>query len=158
MRNNIMKISPILLLLCCSLSALAQTGGKEGNVGNEDINIVKDYQPVLNDAFKIMPRTPSHLEVQKCLINNVTIRELMKFGRDEMGGDYSQEVFKNGWSATEFMGAEWIVTIKRDLVPDDTLFMFADEKFIGKSLQSFNKASFRFLFIHPTAFFILYIF
>ena len=53
MRNNIMKISPILLLLCCSLSALAQTGGKEGNVGNEDINIVKDYQPVLNDAFKI---------------------------------------------------------------------------------------------------------
>lgn len=53
MRTTTMKISSILLLLCCSLSALAQTGGKEGNVGNEDINIVKDYQPVLNDAFKI---------------------------------------------------------------------------------------------------------
>ena len=53
MRTHIMKISPIVLLLGCSLFAHAQTGGKEGNVGNEDINIVKDYQPVLNDAFKI---------------------------------------------------------------------------------------------------------
>lgn len=41
------------MILCCTVPAMAQTGGKEGNVGNEDINIVKEYQPVLNDAFKI---------------------------------------------------------------------------------------------------------
>ncbi len=87
----------------------------------------------LQDAFKVMPRTPSRLEVNTCLINNITIREIMKFGRDEMGGDFSQDVLKNGWSDAEFMRAKWVITIKRELVPDDTMFMFADPKFIGKS-------------------------
>jgi hypothetical protein len=49
--NNRLYI--LLIALCPSLS-LAQTGGgKTGNLGNEDINVVKEYQPVLNDAFKI---------------------------------------------------------------------------------------------------------
>lgn len=87
----------------------------------------------MQDAFKVMPRTPSHLEVHTVLINNVTIRELMKWGRDEMGGDFSQDVLKNGWSEMEFMNARFIITIKRDLVPDDTIYMFSDPKFIGKS-------------------------
>ena len=87
----------------------------------------------LQDAFKIMPRTPSHLEVHTCLINNVTIREVMKWGRDEMGGDFSQDLVKNGWSEQEFMNARWIITIKRDLIPDDSIYMYSDPKFIGKS-------------------------
>jgi hypothetical protein len=85
------------------------------------------------DAFKIMPRGPSHLEVHTCLINNVTIKEIMKWGRDEMGGDFSQDIIKNGWVEANFMGVRWIITIKRDLVPDDSMFMFSDPKFIGKS-------------------------
>ena len=87
----------------------------------------------LQDAFKILPRTPSHLEVHTVLINNVTIREVLKWGRDEMGGDFSQDLVKNGWSEQEFMNARWIITIKRDLVPDDSMYMFSDPKFIGKS-------------------------
>lgn len=85
------------------------------------------------EAFKIMPKTPSSLEVNTVLINNVTIKEILKWGRDEVGGDLSQDLLKNGWAETEFMNARWIVTIKRSLVPDDTIFMFADPKFIGKS-------------------------
>jgi hypothetical protein len=87
----------------------------------------------LVDAFKIMPRTPSHLEVHTVLINNVTIREVQKWGRDEMGGDFSQDLIRNGWSEQEFMNARFIITIKRDLVPDDSIYMFSDPKFIGKS-------------------------
>jgi len=87
----------------------------------------------MQDAFKIMPRTPFHLEVHTVLINNVTIREIFKWGRDEMGGDFSQDIVRNGWSEQEFMNARLIVTIKRDLVPDDTIFMFSDPKFIGKA-------------------------
>lgn len=87
----------------------------------------------LLDAFKIMPRTPSHLEVATCLVNNVTIKEMQKFGRDEMGGDFSEDVLRNGWTEANFMNARWIITIKRDLVPDDSMYMFADPKFIGKS-------------------------
>lgn len=87
----------------------------------------------LQDAFKIMPKTPFHLETHTVLINNVTIREVMKWGRDEMGGDFAQDLVKNGWSEQNFMNARWIISIKRDLVPDDNIFMFADPKFIGKS-------------------------
>lgn len=89
----------------------------------------------LQDARKIMPRGPSHLEAHTALINNVTIKEIEKFGRDEMGGDFSQEVIKNGWAEANFMGMRWIITIKRALVPDDAMYMFADPKFIGKNFM-----------------------
>ena len=85
------------------------------------------------DSLKIMPRTPSHLEVHTVLMNNITIREMRKWGRDEMGGDFSQDVIKNGWSEMEFDNVRLIVTIKRDLVPDDSMYHFADPKFIGKA-------------------------
>ncbi len=87
----------------------------------------------LQDARKIMPKGPSHLEAHTALINNITIKEIEKFGRDEMGGDYSQDVIKNGWAEASFMNLQWIITIKRDLVPDSTMFMFSDPKFMGKS-------------------------
>ena len=85
------------------------------------------------DSMKTMPNTPSNLEVHTVLINNITIKEIAKFGRGEMGGDLSVDIMRNGWSLREFMGVNWIITIKKDLVPTNTIFQFADPKFIGKS-------------------------
>ena len=87
----------------------------------------------LEDAFSIMPRTDGHFEVATVLCNNVTIRQVQKFGRDEMGGDFSQEVFRKGWSETEFMNARWIISIKRNLIPDNSCYFFGDPRAIGKS-------------------------
>jgi hypothetical protein len=89
----------------------------------------------LVDALKVMPRTPSHFEVETCLVNNITIKELLKFGRDEMGGDFSQDIIKNGWAETNFLNCRWIVTIKRNLVLDNEMYMFASPKFIGKNYE-----------------------
>lgn len=86
----------------------------------------------LLDAFKILPRTPSRCEVDTVLINNISIREVQKWGRDEMGGDFSEDLIRYGWSEREFMNARWLITIKREIVPDDTIFMFAKPQFIGK--------------------------
>ena len=85
------------------------------------------------EGFKVLPRTPAHLEVATFVVNNVTILEFMKWGRDEMGGDYSQDLLKNSWSETTWNNRTVIITIKRDLVPDNSMYMFADEKFFGKS-------------------------
>ena len=85
------------------------------------------------ESLKIMPKTPSHLEVNTVLVNNVTIKEIMKWGRDEAGGDFSQDTLKNGWSEAELLNCRWIITIKRNLVADDSIYMFADPKFIGKN-------------------------
>ena len=84
------------------------------------------------DMLKIMPLTPSNLEVKTCLINNITVKELMKWGRTEMGGDLSQDVMKNGWTLQEFAGVNWMVSIKKDIVLTNSVYMFSDPKFIGK--------------------------
>lgn len=86
----------------------------------------------LAESMKILPQTPSHLNVSTVLINNVTIWDIVKFGRDEIGGELSQELFERGFAEREIFGVRWIVTIKRDLVPDSTTFMFAEPKFLGK--------------------------
>ncbi len=87
------------------------------------------------DSLKIMPNTPSSLEVHTVLINHITIKEVCKFARNEMGGDMSQDIMKQGWTLQEFMGKQFIITIKKGLVPTNTLYMFADPKFIGKSYE-----------------------
>ena len=85
------------------------------------------------DSLKIMPNTPSNLEVHVVLLNNITIKEVAKFSRNEMGGDLSEEVMRNGWALAEFMGVKWIITIKKNLVETNHMYHFADPKFIGKS-------------------------
>lgn len=87
------------------------------------------------DMMKTMPNTPSNLEVHTILVNHITIKDVCKFGRTEMGGDISQDIMRNGWSETEFMGARWIITIKKALVATNTFFHFADPKFLGKSYE-----------------------
>lgn len=85
------------------------------------------------DMLKIMPNTPSNLEVHVVLCNNITIKEVGKFTHNEMGGSLSEDIMKSGWSLQEFMGVKWIVTIKKGLVATNSMYHFADPKFIGKS-------------------------
>lgn len=85
-----------------------------------------------NDSRKIMPQGPSRLQPQMALLNHVTILEFEKWGRDEMGGNYAEDILKNGWASTTLSNIELVITNKRELVPDDTIFFFAEEKFLGK--------------------------
>lgn len=85
----------------------------------------------VNDALKIMPETPSHLETATVLVNNVTIKDAQKWGYDEIGGELSEEILRNGFGERTLLNCRWIVTIKRDLVPDNHIYMFAEPKFLG---------------------------
>jgi len=87
----------------------------------------------VQEALKVMPKTPSSLEAATVLVNNVTIREVLKWGYDEAGGDLSGDMLRNGWAEAEIMNIKWNITIKRSLVPDDSMYFFADPRFIGKS-------------------------
>jgi len=124
--------SKFLTAVNTALVGADQTVPTSGVIQHETVfgGITRD---TLQEAFKIMPKTPSHLEVNTVLVNNVTIREIMKFGRDEVGGDLSQDLLTNGFSEANFMNAKFIITIKRDLVADDRMYFFADPRFIGKS-------------------------
>lgn len=85
------------------------------------------------DSLKVMPNTPSNLEVHVMLVNNITVKEFGKFTHNEMGGTVSEDIMKNGWSLQTFIGVKVLVTIKKGLVPTNTAYHFADPKFIGKS-------------------------
>ena len=84
------------------------------------------------EAMKILPSTPNHLNPSTVLINNVSIWDIVKWGRDEAGGDLSQDLVERGFAEREIMGVRWIVTIKRDLVPDASIYLYAEPKFLGK--------------------------
>lgn len=84
------------------------------------------------DALAIMPRTDASLEAKRILLNNITIRQFLKWGRNEIGGDLAEEFLRDGFTLKTLSGVELISTIKRRLVPDNTIFMYASEAFLGK--------------------------
>ena len=85
------------------------------------------------EMLKILPSTPSSLETQKILVNNITVYDLAKLDRIEMGGDLAQDVFQRGWAERKLMGKHVIVTIKKAVVPTRSFHMFADPDYCGKS-------------------------
>lgn len=66
------------------------------------------------------------------LVNNVTLMDLLKFERSEVGGDVSQDMFLKGVTPAQVLGVKTISTIKSDLVPDGTIYFFSNEDFLGK--------------------------
>jgi hypothetical protein len=87
----------------------------------------------LLEIKKILPQTFAHLEVATILLNNITINDIAKFGRDEVGGDLSQTMFEDGFQQKKLFGVNWVVTNKVELVAANEFYGFASPEFIGKS-------------------------
>jgi hypothetical protein len=87
----------------------------------------------LFEMRKILPSTFAHLEGVTILVNNITIHDIAKFGRDEVGGELSESMFVEGFQQKRLLGMNWIVTNKTELVENDTFWIFASPEFIGKS-------------------------
>jgi hypothetical protein len=84
------------------------------------------------ESLKILPRTPAHMEAATVLLNNISVKDFFKWGRDEVGGDLAEEIAKNGFGETTWFNVRHIITIKRDLVPDGTFYHFVEPKALGK--------------------------
>ncbi len=87
----------------------------------------------LVEATKALPTTYNALNPAISVVNNLTVREICKFTRDEIGGDLAEELFTKGFTEREIMGMKWVVTIKKHLVRTGTMYQFADAKFLGKA-------------------------
>jgi len=66
------------------------------------------------------------------LMNNITAMEFVKMGRSEIGGDLAQQGFVTGLPSEKLLGVKPIYTLKRDLVPDNVIYLFSSEEFYGK--------------------------
>jgi hypothetical protein len=82
--------------------------------------------------LQIMPATPSNLEATRVVVNQLFVYEIMKEGRDEAGGDLAQDWMKNGWSGGRFLNRDWIITVKKNVVPNNRAYLFSDNEFLGK--------------------------
>lgn len=85
-------------------------------------------------AKGVMRKSPSKLSAEVALINHITILQFEAFDRLEIGGDLAQDIFKNGFTETTIFKLKLFATIKTDLVPDDSMYLFADPSFFGKHL------------------------
>lgn len=86
------------------------------------------------------------------LANNNTAMDLLKFNRSEAGGNVSESMFVDGVPVQTVLGQKLITTIKDDLVPDGTVYLFSSEEFLGKyfRLQPLT------VFMESKAFFLSY--
>jgi hypothetical protein len=88
------------------------------------------------EAKKMLPRGNSdgrfRLRNYVALMNDVTAQDWLKLDRNAVGGDLSEEMFRNGLTIDNFLGVKTIFTIKDDLVPDNYVYFFAAPEFLGK--------------------------
>ena len=90
------------------------------------------------DVTKIMPAF--NLNTGCVLMNKGTAIEFTKWTRDQIGGDLREKIFKMGVKAIEgeILGLKIVVTMKRALVPDGVVYVFAEPGYLGHfmSLQA----------------------
>lgn len=89
----------------------------------------------VSESPKILRNTVANISAVRCLINHITVCNFMKWDRIEAGGDLSQQMLTEGFSRKRFMDLDWTVTIKKLLVPTNTQYLFAEEKFLGKHFE-----------------------
>jgi hypothetical protein len=79
---------------------------------------------------------PNGLTSKTLLMNNITYTEFAKWPGIETGYDFTSGVLKNGLQEFEngLMNLKFIVTIKRRLVPDGSVYHFGDPDYIGQQL------------------------
>ncbi len=70
------------------------------------------------------------------LMNRYTAKEFLEWDRSEVGGDLAERLFKEGVSALQeakIFGVRHIFTMKRNLVPDNVVYEFAEPSFLGRA-------------------------
>lgn len=111
-------------------STVAETGIIQNKKIVDALGITRNS---LFELRKILPATYAHVETATILVNNITVHDVAKFGRDEVGGDLSQKLFEDGFQGKNLLGLNWVVTNKTELVPNSVFYLFASPEFIGKS-------------------------
>jgi len=93
-------------------------------------NLTRD---TIIEGFKIIPASSGNLDTKSMLLNVLTAADFGKMTFNEYGGPGSQDLLLNGWTSDTLRDRRVLITIKKNLVPTNTIFYFADEKFLGKN-------------------------
>lgn len=96
-------------------------------------NLAEGFKVIQRLNVPFGPMQPDGTEAKGImLMNTTTAQDFNKFGRDQAGGDLSQEMFVGGVPSKTLNGVKAVYTIKRNLVPDGQIYLFSSEEFFGK--------------------------
>ncbi len=86
----------------------------------------------LVDGKGIMRTTNAHLNPVAALCNEKTWNEFAKLYPDEIGENTAEDIMLNGMGERRFLGLDWVVSIKHELIPDGFVYYFASPDYLGK--------------------------
>jgi hypothetical protein len=86
----------------------------------------------LFDGKMIMASTNAHLHPVATLCNEKTWNEFGKLYPDEIGENTAEDIILNGMTERRFLGMDWVVSIKHELIPDGFVYYFASPDYLGK--------------------------
>ncbi len=69
------------------------------------------------------------------VVNKTTISQLQNLGRNDWGGDGAETNFTQGLKDMNPFGVPHSVTLKQEVVPNRTMFMYAPSNFLGRAFQ-----------------------
>ncbi len=84
------------------------------------------------DMMQTLMRTQARFRCHTVVMNQVLAENLVAWDGDELSQATLEEVNQRGWVSTNFKGKNLIITIKRDVVPDDVVYMFAAPNQLGR--------------------------
>lgn len=114
--------------------SLPQYVGISGGVTRD--NLIAAFKVMMRLRVPFGPMQADGSEVAGCILaNNVTASDLLAFNRSEAGGDLSEQQWKTGKPFPTVLGVPLITTIKRDLVPDNVIYLYSSEEYFGKYLR-----------------------
>lgn len=84
------------------------------------------------DAMQIMMKTSARFRPATVVMNQVLAENLVAWDGDELSQSILEEVNQRGWVQTEFKGRNLVITIKRNVVADNEMYMFAEPSKLGR--------------------------
>ena len=128
--NNILGTTPNVVNELNGLQ-LPQYVSINGGLTKE--NLIEGFKVMQRLKVPFSPMQPDGSESKGIMLMNTTTgMDLLKMDRSEVGGDKAEEQYVSGVPVLTPLGVKAIFTIKRDLIPDGTVYLFSSEEFMGK--------------------------
>jgi hypothetical protein len=122
-----------------NLSVGSRPGQVMKTTGSVHYHFVQDGMTVnsVAESLKYIPRLGQEnaLNTQTVLMNQVTYKEFAKWAPLEAGEKFTEGIVNRGLESINqsVMGIRPVITIKRHIVPDGTVYHFGDPQYIGRS-------------------------
>lgn len=94
------------------------------------------YPPTTNDFIKLanLRGSKTRQRITRMLITENDHRKLSALQAEDIGLKNKDKMAYDGWTANRFVGFDFVVTIKGDILREGNIYGMTDEDFVGRSL------------------------